>query len=112
VLNGKCSNDAVDSLSCVERVQSAEDEVPGLSGQHGNFYGFKALFNENDVGVFAKSRSQRTLERQRVLPDFALVYYALAVSVQKLNGVFNGDKMTVSERVDVIDHGCQSCSLS
>jgi hypothetical protein len=42
----------------------------------------------------------------------ALVYYALAVSVQKLNWVFNGNEMTVSERVDVIDHGCQSCSLS
>jgi hypothetical protein len=62
------------------------------------------LADQNDVGVFAKRRAQRVLERFGMSAHFPLIDQTLLVRVHELDRIFDGDDVIRPHPIDVVDH--------
>src|SRR5918994_7269704 len=83
---------AVYGLGGVHGVERGEDQVAGLGGGEGQLGAFCVpdLPYEYHVGVLPQHAPQGPREGGRIRPDLALVYDALVVSVNELDGVLDG----------------------
>src|SRR5438309_8723702 len=99
------------SLRGIQRVQCREYQVASLGGSERRLYGLiiAHLAYQDHIRILAQSAAQRFGKAARIDIDFALIYIAFLVSVQKLDRVFNCDDMVGSGRVDVFDYRSQRC---
>jgi len=72
-----------------------------------------AQFADYDyVWVVAEGMNQGGMEGAGTMPQFPLLDDALIVAEQKLDGVFDGDNVSLRCLVEVIEHGCQGGGLA
>ena len=93
LIGGEDLDDALDRLHRVDRAQRGQHELAGLGGGEGvaDRLDVGQLAHHEHVGVLAQRVAQASLERRGVLPDLPLVDDRLAVLVQELDRLLDGE---------------------
>src|ERR687897_3733 len=97
---------AVDGLGCVQGVERTEDQVAGLGRREGHLgaFGVPDLPYEYHVGVLPKHAPQGPSKGGRIRTHLALVYDALVVSMNELDGILDGDHVLGGGVIDHVNH--------
>ena len=100
-------DDTVDGLRGRTGVQRAENQVSGFRGGERQADGLEVtqLADQDDVGVFTQSRTQRLVEAERVAVNFSLIDERLLRLVNELDRILDRQDVIGLVLVDVIDHG-------
>jgi hypothetical protein len=103
----KDGNDTLNGFGGVESVQRGENEVAGFGGEERGGNGFEVAHfaDQDDVRILTKRSAQGSGEIRGVDFDFALIDETALVTVQELDGVFDGDEVIGAIGVDAVDHG-------
>ena len=105
-MRGERTDDAVDGLTGVQRVERREHEVARLRrverDRHG--LGVAHFADENHVRVLAERGAQRRGKARRVVADLPLADQAADVVVSELDRVLDRDDVVVPRAIDVVDH--------
>jgi endonuclease/exonuclease/phosphatase (EEP) superfamily protein YafD len=74
-------------------MQGGQHQVPGFGGRNSRGNGFQIahLSHQDHVGVFAHRGPQGRGKRKGILTNFPLVDQAAAVTVNVLDGIFEGN---------------------
>jgi len=109
LIRGVDGDDPVYRLRGIQGVKRAEDEVPGLGRQDGRFNSHKIphLPHEDHVRVLAQGHLEGLGKVIGIRPDLSLADDPLVVAMEELDGVLDGDDVTASGTVDLVDHGRQ-----
>ncbi len=88
--------------------------MAGFGGEQRGGNGFEVAHfaDQDDVGILTQSGAQRGGKVRGVNFDFALVDEAALVTVQKLDGVLDGDEVVGAIGVDAVDHGGERGGLA
>ena len=84
--------------------RSGEGELNGVEVSH--------FPHQDHVGVFPQRGPQTRSEALHVKADLSLVDQALALGVNELDGILEGNDVVVLLFVDQVDHGCQGRRFS
>src|SRR5215208_1972562 len=97
---------AVDGLGSVQGVECGEDQVAGFGRREGHLgaLGVPDLPYEYHVGVLPQDAPQGPRKGGRIRTHLALVYDALVVSVNELDGVLDGDHVLGDCVIDHVYH--------
>ena len=97
---------AVDGLSRVQGVKRTENQVASLGRREGHLgaFGVPDLPYEYHVGVLPQHAPQGPREGGRIRTHLALVYDALVVSMNELDGVLDGDHVLGDGVIDHVYH--------
>ena len=107
-------DDSIDRGRRRRGVERAEHEVPGLGRLNRNRHRLEVahLAHQNDVRILAQRRTQRVLERHRVVVHFALVDRTRLVFVHELDRILDRDDVILPVAVDVVDHPAERGRLA
>ncbi len=88
-------------------MQGAEDHVAGFGGMERGGDGFQIAHfaDQDDVGVLAEAGAQSAAKGRGIDFHLALIDEAFLVAMQEFDGVFDGDDVLGTRRVDAVDHG-------
>ena len=100
------ADDAVDRLDSVERVQGRHHEVARLGRVQRGVDGLLVthLAHEDDIRILPEGGAQGLREAVRVEPDLALVDHRAPILVQELDRILDGENVSRTGAIDVIDH--------
>ncbi len=95
-------------------MQRPENQVSRLRGLDGNRDRLEVaqLSDHHDVGVLAKRRAERGLERLGMASHLPLIDQAVLVLMDELDGVLDGDDVIVPLLVDEVHHRRERGGLS
>ncbi len=75
----------------------------GCGQGHGDGLGIAHFANQDHIGILAKDGAQGAGEAGRVGADLDLLDHGVAVGMDELDGIFNGNDMITAVSVDEID---------
>ena len=108
------TNDPVDGLRRVDRVERREHEVARFGGRQRDLdrLAVAHLPDENHLRRLPQGRPKRQGKRGRIAVQLALVHGRLLVRMQKLDRILDGDEVLRTRLVDQVDDGRQRGRLA
>ena len=102
---GKTPDDAFDRLRRVDGVQRGKHQVAGFGGLHGDLDGFAVAHfaHQNHLGRLPQRGPQCEREAGRIAVQLALMNDAVLVTMQELDGIFDGEHVVELLLIDLVD---------
>src|SRR5437764_5734367 len=108
------SNNAIDCLRSINRVERRQNQMTSLGCFQGDFGSFViAHFSDQDyLGRLSQRSAQSRRKVFRIVTDFSLIDCRVLVRVKIFDRIFDRDDMIVLCLVNYIDHRCERRALT
>jgi hypothetical protein len=111
---GKESENTIDRLAGIDRVERAQHEMAGLSRHQGDFDGRAVAHfaHQNDLGRLAQGRAQAVGIIVKIVSQLALVERGAFRRVHEFDRIFERDDVNRLLFVDLVEERCQGGRLT